>query len=107
LAEWTEPSSATKGVVLEEPWLVHCDEDWGVVGAGAAAILTSPSGIKLQHRRICSNLAGASQVTGIGIQSCILRTDFKVVAGQIENECIDREPTLEKYLSLVRRMEKI
>jgi hypothetical protein len=49
VAEWTEPSSATEGVVLEEPWLVHCDGAWGVVGAGTAAILTSPSGIKLQY----------------------------------------------------------
>jgi hypothetical protein len=29
-----------------------------------------------------------------------------VVAEQIEKECIAREPTLEKYLALVRRMEK-
>jgi hypothetical protein len=28
-----------------------------------------------------------------------------VAAGQIEKECIARDPTLEKYLSLVRRME--
>jgi hypothetical protein len=28
-----------------------------------------------------------------------------VVVGQIENECIAREPTLERYLALVRRME--
>jgi hypothetical protein len=28
-----------------------------------------------------------------------------VVAGQIEKECIIREPTLERYLGLVRRME--
>jgi hypothetical protein len=29
-----------------------------------------------------------------------------VVAGQIEKECITREPTLKKYLLLVIRMEK-
>jgi hypothetical protein len=28
-----------------------------------------------------------------------------VVTGQIEKECIAREPTLERYLALVRRME--
>jgi hypothetical protein len=33
------------------------------------------------------------------------RTDSKVVSSQIEKECIAREPTLEKYLALVRRME--
>jgi hypothetical protein len=35
----------------------------------------------------------------------VLRTDFKVVSGQIEKECIAREPTLEKYLAIVHRME--
>jgi hypothetical protein len=30
-----------------------------------------------------------------------------VVNRQIEKECIAREPTLEKYLALVRRMENI
>jgi hypothetical protein len=28
-----------------------------------------------------------------------------VVARQIKKECIEREPTLERYLALVRRME--
>jgi hypothetical protein len=46
--EWAEPSSATEGAVLEEPWLVHCDGSWGAVGASAATILTSPSGMKLR-----------------------------------------------------------
>jgi hypothetical protein len=41
----------------------------------------------------------------MGVQRCTLRTDSKVVAGQIENECIAKEPTLEKYQALVRRME--
>jgi ribonuclease HI len=42
----------------------------------------------------------------IGVQRCILCTYSKVVAGQIEKECIAEETTLEKYLMLVRRMEK-
>jgi hypothetical protein len=32
--------------------------------------------------------------------------DSKVASEQIEKECIGREPTLEKYLALVRRMER-
>jgi hypothetical protein len=35
----------------------------------------------------------------------MLRTDSKVVVGQIEKECIAREPTLKKYLAPVRMME--
>jgi ribonuclease HI len=34
-----------------------------------------------------------------------VRIDSKVVSSQIEKECITREPTLKKYLALVRRME--
>jgi hypothetical protein len=41
----------------------------------------------------------------ISIQTCVLRTDSDVVSCQIEKECIAQEPTLEKYLALVRRME--
>jgi ribonuclease HI len=51
-------------------------------------------------------LLGLRKLRAIGVRRCILHTDSKVVAGQIEKECIAREPTLEKYLSLVRRMEK-
>jgi hypothetical protein len=35
----------------------------------------------------------------------VLHKDSNVVPGQIKKECIEREPTLERYLALVRRME--
>jgi hypothetical protein len=41
----------------------------------------------------------------IGVQICIIKTYSKVIAAQIEKECITRDTTLEKYLALVRRME--
>jgi hypothetical protein len=47
VAEWTEPGSSIEGAVPESPWLVYCDGAWGMTGAGAAAILISPSRIKL------------------------------------------------------------
>jgi ribonuclease HI len=50
-------------------------------------------------------LLGFRKLRAIGVQRSILHTDSNLVAGQIEKECIAREPTLEKYLSLVRRME--
>jgi ribonuclease HI len=50
-------------------------------------------------------LQGLHNSRAIGVQRCILCTDSKVVAGQIEKECISKEPTLEKYLALARRME--
>jgi ribonuclease HI len=50
-------------------------------------------------------LLGLRKLRAIGVQRCILRTNSKVVVGQIEKECITREPTLEKYLGLIRGME--
>jgi hypothetical protein len=49
VAECTEPRSTTEGEVPETPWVVYCDGAWGATGAGAAAILFSPSGIKLHY----------------------------------------------------------
>jgi ribonuclease HI len=95
----------------------------GAAGVGVATILTSPSEIKLcdaarlqfnnKADKYANNnaeyeaiLLGLRKFRAIDVQSCILHTDSKVVVGQIEKECITREPTLEKYLALVRRMEK-
>jgi hypothetical protein len=41
----------------------------------------------------------------MGVPTCILKTDSKVIARRIEKECITRDPTLERYLALVRRKE--
>jgi hypothetical protein len=124
MAEWTETAFTTKGAIPESPWLVCCDEAWGAAGTRAAATLTSPLGIKLRYierlqfskeiDKYTNNiieykaiLSGLLKLRAIGVQRCILRIDYKVVVRQIEKECMAREPTLEKYLALVRRMEKI
>jgi hypothetical protein len=39
-----------------------------------------------------------------GVQHCILKTDFKVIASQIK-ECTTRNETVNRYLVVVRRME--
>jgi hypothetical protein len=122
VAEWTELDFAIEGVVPKSPWLVCCDGAWGAAGAGAAAILTSSSGIKLRYAaRLqfsketdkCTNniteyeaiLLGLRKLRAIRVQRCILRADSKVVVRQIEKEYIAKEPTLKKYLALLRRME--
>jgi ribonuclease HI len=122
MGEWMEPGSATEGELPKSPWLVYCDGTWGAVGAGVAVILISPSGMKVRHvaklqfsseTDKCTNniakykaiLLGLHKLRAIGVQRCTLRTYSKVVAGPIEKECIAREPTLERYLALIRRME--
>jgi hypothetical protein len=49
IADRMEPSSYTEGIMIDTPWLVHCDGAWGASGAGAASIPMSPSGIKLRY----------------------------------------------------------
>jgi hypothetical protein len=96
VAEWTEPDSSAKGVVPKASWIVYCDGAWGSAGAGVAAILVLPSGIKLRYAaRLqfhseadkCTNniaayeaiLLGLHKLRAIGVQTCPLRTDSKVV----------------------------
>jgi ribonuclease HI len=122
IGEWTELGSATEGPIPESSWLVYCDGAWGAVGARAAAILILPSRIKLHYAaRLqfdnevdkCTNniaeyeviLLGLRKLRAIGVQRCTIRTNSKVVTRQIEKVCIAREPTLERYLTFVRRME--
>jgi ribonuclease HI len=117
-----ESGLSTDGIVPEAPWLIYCDRAWDNVRAEASAILISPSGLKLRYATrlrfqsevdTCINniaeyeaiLLVLHKLRAIGVQTCTLRTDSKVVAGQIEKECITRDPTLNTYLALVRRME--
>jgi hypothetical protein len=41
----------------------------------------------------------------MGVQRCILKTYFKVIASQIKKECMARDETLERYLAVIRRMD--
>jgi hypothetical protein len=57
VADWTP--SATKGdpIILEPVWEVQCDEAYCHLGSAIAAVLKSPSGIKLRYalRLNCDN----------------------------------------------------
>jgi ribonuclease HI len=117
-----EPHSVTEGEVLETQWVVYCDRAWGATRVGAVALVLSPSGINLRYAvrmqinsesNKCTNsiaeyeaiLLGLRKLRAIRVQKSIFCTDSKVVARQIEKEWIAREPTLERYLGLVRRIE--
>jgi hypothetical protein len=41
----------------------------------------------------------------MGVQCCTLETYSKVIAGQIEKECMERDEALEGYLAVIYRME--
>ena len=48
MADWS-PDTHNAAEVTELIWIVHIDGAWGSAGARIAAILTSPSGIKLRY----------------------------------------------------------
>jgi ribonuclease HI len=50
-------------------------------------------------------LLGLHKLRAMGVQNCILKIDSKVIACQIEKECMARDATLEKYLAIDKRME--
>jgi hypothetical protein len=111
-----EPRTAIKSLVLvdfivdwigptgqqEEPsekvWTIHYDGTSCHARAGAAAIITSPTGVKhryaarlsfaLESDRCTNNIAeyeavilGLHKLKALGVTTCIVKTDSKVVAG--------------------------
>jgi hypothetical protein len=49
IADWTSPSNITADEELVPIWEIRCDGAWGRKGAGIAAIITSPTGIKPRY----------------------------------------------------------
>jgi ribonuclease HI len=104
-------------------WTIHYDGAWCHAGAGAAAIITSPTGVKhryaarlcfaLESDRCTNNIAeykaiilGLRKLKALGVATCIIKTDSKVVAGQIEKDYSAKDPALLQYLTAVRSLEK-
>jgi ribonuclease HI len=50
-------------------------------------------------------LLGLHKLQAMRVHNCILKTNSKVIASQIEKECMARDATLERYLAIIRRME--
>jgi ribonuclease HI len=104
-------------------WTIHCDGAWCHAGVGAAAIITSPTGIKhryaarlsfaLESDRCINNIAeyeaiilGLRKLRALGVTTCIVKTDSKVVVGQVEKEYSAKDPTLMQYLTVVHSLER-
>jgi hypothetical protein len=100
IVDWTGPARQQ-----EEPskkvWTIHCDGAWCHAGVGAAAIITSPIGVKhryaarlsfaLESDRCTNNIAeyediilGLRKLKALSVTTCIVKTDSKDVAGQVE-----------------------
>jgi ribonuclease HI len=117
IADWTLGAQDEERIKDEEAWIVFCDGSWGTFGAGASAILISPSKIRtcyaarLEFR--CTNniteyealLLGLQNLRAMGLRRAILKSDSQVITGHIDKSSRARDPKLEKYLDIVRRME--
>jgi ribonuclease HI len=104
-------------------WTIHYDGAWCHAGTSAAAIITSPTGIKqryatrlsfaLESDRCTNNIAeykavilGLCKLRALGVTTCIVKTYSKVVAGQVEKEYSAKDPALMQYLTAVRSLER-
>jgi ribonuclease HI len=119
--DWTRP--ITQPDTSAEVWTIHSDDAWCHAGAGVAAVITSPTGVKhryaarlsfaLESDRCTNNVAeygaiilGLRKLRALGVTTCIIRTDSKVVAGQVEKEYAVKYPALMQYLAAVRSLER-
>jgi ribonuclease HI len=104
-------------------WTIHYDGAWCHAGAGAAAIITWPTGIKHRYAARpsfalesdkCTNtiaeyeavILGLRKLRALGVTTCIVKTDSKVVDGQVEKEYSAKDPALMQYLTAVRSLER-
>jgi ribonuclease HI len=104
-------------------WTIHCDDAWCHAGAGAAAVITSPTGVKhryaaclsfaLDSDRCTNNIAeyevvilDPRKLRALGVTTCIIRTDSKVVAGQVDKDYATKDPALMQYLAAIRSLER-
>jgi hypothetical protein len=110
IVHWTGPITQPDPSV-EKVWTIHCDGAWCHAGAGAAAVIISPTGVKhryaarlsfvLESDRCTNNIAeyevvilGLCKLRALGVTTCIIRTDSKVVAGQVKKDYAAKDPAL-------------
>jgi ribonuclease HI len=122
IIDWTGPTRQ-QDEPIEKVWTIHCDDAWCRAGAGAAAIITSPIGIKhryaarlsfaLESDRCTNNVAeyeavilGLRKLRALGVTTCIIKTYSKVVVGQVEKEYSAKDLALMQYLTVVRSLER-
>jgi ribonuclease HI len=114
VADWT-PSVKKGGPIVSKPvWEVQCDGAYCHLGSAAAAVLKSPSGIKLRYalRLDCDNctnnmaeyeglLLALLKARAVGARRLVILTDSELIAGHI-----GKTYKAKKYLQAVHSMEK-
>jgi ribonuclease HI len=117
IVDWTGPITQ-QDKPAEKVWTIHCDGAWCHAGAGAAAVITSPTRVKhryaarlsfaLESDRCTNNVAeyeaiilGLRKLRALGVTTCIIKIDSKVVVGQVEKEYSAKDPALTQYLTVL------
>jgi hypothetical protein len=98
IADWTPGAQEEEINKDAEAWTVFCDGSWGTFGAGAVAVLVSPSKVRTEYKAL---LLGLRKLRGLGIRRAILKTDSQVISGHVDKSSKARDPKLEKYLDTV------
>jgi ribonuclease HI len=121
IVDWTGPAWPQES--SENVWTIHCDGAWCHAGAGAAANITSPAGVKyryamrlsfaLESDRCTNNIAeykavilGLRKLRALGVTTCIIKIDSKVAAGQIEKDYSAKESMLMQYLTAIHSLKR-
>jgi hypothetical protein len=110
VVDWTSPSNTAGDEELIPVWEIRCDGAWGHKGAGIAAIVTSPAGVKLRY---AARLDYSDQsdrclrkVRALGSSNFLVKCDVEVIKDHVEKESEAKELELIKYLAEVQKMER-
>jgi ribonuclease HI len=119
VADWTPSAPKGEAIVTEPVWEVRCDGAYCHLGSAAAAVLKSPSGIKLRYalRLNCDNctnnmaeyeglLLALRKARAVGARRLVILTDSELVVGHIGKTYKAKKPDMMKYLQAVGSMEK-
>jgi hypothetical protein len=86
IADWTPEAQDEESTKDNEAWIMFCDGSWGTFGAGAAAILISPSKIRSYYEarlefNYTNNIAeyealllGLRKLKAMGIRRAVLKS---------------------------------
>jgi ribonuclease HI len=129
-AEWTDPfadespevESTRPGEEAPDLWVRHFDGAFNLPGAGAGAVLTSPSRDKLFYavqlcfkpeRKFSNNiaeyeglLAGLSVANALGIKRLIIKGDSQLAVNFSNKSYTPKDEHMAAYLEEHRKMEK-
>jgi ribonuclease HI len=129
-AEWTNPfadeppelESTLPGEEAPGLWVMHFDGAFNLPGAGAGAVLTSPSGDKLFYavqlifkpeHKVSNNiaeyeglLAGLRAANALGIKRLIVKGDSQLVVNFSNKSYTLKDEHMVAYLEEHRKMEK-